>query len=115
MDFFMFPAPVQEEKATRPYFPYMLLTVDTETGMIFGNELLKPEPSMEAMWGSIAGTVAQEFVGVGIVPEEVTVGSELLFQLLQPLAEALRFELEQSQILPNLHPVKEFLLQTIYE
>jgi len=51
----------------------------------------------------------------GIVPEEVTVGSELLFQLLQPLAESLRFELKQPQTLSNLHPVKEFLLQTIYE
>jgi hypothetical protein len=49
------------------------------------------------------------------VPEEISVGSDLLFQLLQPLAELLRFELEQSEILPNLHPVKELLFQTVYE
>jgi len=36
-------------------------------------------------------------------------------QLLQPLAESLRFELKQSQVLPNLHPVKELLFQTVYE
>ncbi len=56
MDFFMFPAPVGEKNA-RPYFPYMLLTVDTQSGMILGNELLKPDPSMEAMWGSIPEAV----------------------------------------------------------
>jgi hypothetical protein len=115
MDFFMFPAPIQEKKEARPFFPYMLLTVDAQSGMVLGNELLKPDPSLEAMWGSIPATVAHQLAGAGIVPEEVTVGSELLFQLLQPLAESLRFKLEQSQILPNLHPVKELLFQAIYE
>ncbi len=114
MDFFMFPAPIQEKKA-RPYFPYMLLTVDTQSGMILGSELLKPDPSPEAMWGSVPATVAHQLAGAGILPEEVTVRSELLFQLLQPLAESLRFKPEHSQILPNLHPVKEYLLQTVYE
>jgi hypothetical protein len=93
----------------------MLLTVDAQSAMILGTELLKPDPSLEAMWGSIPATVAHELAEAGIVPEEVTVGSELLFYLLQPLAESLHFELKQSQILPNLHPVKEFLLQTVYE
>ncbi len=56
------------------------------------------------------------FVSVmGMLGERVTAGSELLFQLLQPLAESLRFKLEHSQVLPNLHPVKEYLLQTVYE
>jgi hypothetical protein len=114
MDFFMFPAPVQEKKA-RPYFPYMLLTVDAQSSMVLGTELLKPDPSLEAMWGSIPASVARQLAAAGIVPEEISVGSDLLFQLLQPLAELLRFELEQSEILPNLHPVKELLFQTVYE
>jgi hypothetical protein len=115
IDFFMFPAPIQEEKKTRPFFPYMLLTVDAQSGMILGNDILTPDPSVQAMWGSIPANVAHQLARVGILPEEVTVGSELLFQLLQPLAESLGFKLEQSQILPNLHPVKELLLQTVYE
>ena len=115
MDFFMFPAPVQEKKEVRPYFPYMLLTLDTQSGAILGHEMLKPDPSPEAMWGSIPETVARQLVRAGLIPEEVTVGSELLFQLLQPLTESLHFELEQSLILPNLHPLKELLIQTVYE
>lgn len=112
MDLFMFPAPVREGEA-RPYFPYMLLTVDTESGMILGNELLKPEPSLEAMWGSVPASAADGLIAVGMVPEKVTVGSELLFELLQPLAESAGFEIEQSQVLPTLHPVKEYLFQSI--
>jgi hypothetical protein len=115
IDFFMFPAPIQEEKKTRPIFPYMLLTVDAQSGMILGNAILTPDPSMEAMWGSIPANVAHQLARAGIMPEDVMVGSELLFQLLQPLAESLGFKLEQSQTLPNLHPVKELLLQTVYE
>ncbi len=115
IDFFMFPAPIQEEKGARPYFPYMMLTVDAQSGVVLGHELLKPDPSLEAMWGSIPVTVARQLAGAEIMPEEVTVGSELLFQLLQPLAAMLRFELQHSQILPTLHPVKELLFQSVYE
>ncbi len=82
MDFFMFPAPVQEKKEVRPYFPYMLLTVDIQSGAILGNEMLKPDTSPEAMWGLIPETVGHQLAGAELVPEEVTVSSGLLFQLL---------------------------------
>jgi len=93
----------------------MLLTVKTQGGAILGHEMLKPDPSSQAMWSLIPETVAHQLAGAGLVPEEVTVGSELLFPLPQPLAESLRFELEQSRILPDLHPLKELLIQTVYE
>ena len=83
VDFFMFPAPVRDE-GDRPYFPHMLLTVDAVSGMILGSELLKPFPSQEAMWGSVPEDLADQLSGVGLLPEKVSVDSELLFQLLEP-------------------------------
>jgi hypothetical protein len=114
IDFFRMPAAVREKKA-RPYFPYMLLMVEAGSGAPLGMDLLKPDPSLEAAWASIPATAADQLVKVGSVPRKVTAGSELLFELLHPLAEALNFELELSPVLPTLHPVKEFLLQTIYD
>ncbi len=93
----------------------MLLAVDVQSGAILGNELLKPDPSPEAMWSSIPASVADQLAEAEIMPEKVTAGSELLFRLLRPLVESLRFKLEHSQILPNLDPVKELLFQSVYE
>jgi len=109
-DFFMFPNPVREEKGARPVFPYMLLTVESRSGFILGTELLSPDPSLEAMWGLIPLNIVRQFARFGIVPGEVTVRSELLFQLLQPLAEELGFRLRQSNRLRSLDAAKESLL-----
>jgi len=89
----------------------MILSVEAQSGMVLGTELLEPTPSLQAMWGSVPLTVAQQLAGLGIVPKEVTVSSGLLFQLLQPLAGTLRFKPELSPFLPRLHPAKESLLE----
>jgi hypothetical protein len=111
MDLFMFPTPIQGERGARPVFPYMLLTVDAGSGMVLGTELLEPVPSLEAMWGSVPLAVARQLAGSGLRPEQVTVGSELLFGLLQPLAESSRFELKRSPFLPALHEAREALFE----
>ncbi len=111
MDLFMFPTPIQGEKGVRPVFPYMLLVVDAGSGMVVGTELLEAAPSLEAMWGSVPLAVARQLTGLALRPEQVTVGSELLFGLLQPLAESARFELKWSPFLPALYEAKEALLE----
>jgi hypothetical protein len=111
MDLFMFLTPIQGEKGARPVFPYMLLTVDAESGMVLGTELLEPDPSLEAMWGSVPLAVTRQLAGLGLRPKEVAVESELLFGLLQPLAESARFELKRSHFLPALHEAKEALFE----
>ena len=107
----MFPAPIQGEKEARPVFPYMLLTVDAGTGMVVGTDLLEPLPSLEAMWSSVPLAVTQQLTGLGLRPERLTVDSELLYGLLQPLAEASRFGLELASFLPALNEAREALLE----
>ena len=111
IDLFMFPAPIQEEKGDRPVFPYMLLVVDAGTGMVVGTDLLEPLPSLEAMWSSVPLAVTQQLTGLGLRPERLTVDSELLYGLLQPLAEASRFGLELASFLPALNEAREALLE----
>ncbi len=112
MDLFMLPTPIMKGK-DRPFFPCMLLAVDTGSGMVIGHDLLTADPSLEAMWASIPQTVIEQFAATAILPERVTVGSEPLYGLLQPLAESLDFELEYSDTLLILDQVREFMLQSI--
>lgn len=112
MDFFMLPTPIMEGK-DRPFFPYMLLTVDASNGMVLGHDLLTADPSLESMWAVIPQTVVEQFAVTEVVPERVTVGSEPLYGLLQPLAESLGFELVYSDTLLLLDQVRDFMLQSI--
>lgn len=110
IDFFILPATVGE-KGDRPCYPYILLVVDAQSGMILGTESLTADPSLEAMHGSIPMKVVDQLSKASIVPKEIRVRSELLFQLLQPLAEQLPFKLTQSPTFQSLDFVKESLLQ----
>jgi hypothetical protein len=114
VDFFMFPAPVQDE-GDRPYFPHMLLVVDAGSGMVLGSDLLTPHPSMEAMWGRVPENLADQLLAMQLAPAKISVDSELLFDLLQPLASEAGFDLELSLSLPSLEPARENLLQTFGE
>ena len=114
VDFFMFPAPVQGE-GDRPYFPHMLLVVDAGSGMVLGSDLDAPHPSLEAMWGRVPENLADQLFGLELAPEKISVDSELLFDLLEPLASEAAFDLELSPALTGLEQARETLLQTFGE
>lgn len=114
VDFFMFPAPVQDE-GDRPYFPHMLLVVEAGSGMVLGSELLAPHPSPEAMLGRVPENLADQLSAVELTPEKISVDSGLLFELLEPLAEEVGFDLELSPSLPGLEAAREVLLRTFGE
>jgi hypothetical protein len=114
MDFFMAPIPVQE-KGERPFFPYVLMIVDGESGAILSQELLQPVPSLEAMWGKIPGKVADRLLALGGVPGQITVRSEFHFQLMQPLADELDLIIDCAPRLPALDLAKAAFLEFISE
>lgn len=110
IDFFMLPATIGE-KGTRGFWAYTLLMVDSKAGLIVGNESLIADPSLEAMWGSIPDKVVHQLSRAGTVPKEIRVRSELLLQLLNPLAVELRLKLKQTRTLQMLSSVREILLR----
>ena len=115
MDFFMLPSPVRE-KGARPYFPYVLMTVEPQSGAVLGAEFLTPEPSLEVMWGLVPKNIVHQLTSMaelGIVPREIRVSSRLLAQLLGPLGEELGFNLKTSRTLQSLDFAKQFLLSRV--
>jgi hypothetical protein len=95
VDFFMFPAPVQDE-GDRPYFPHMLLVVDAGSGMVLGSDLLTPYPSLA--WNRLGKTcsthLANELAGeVSILPESNVSGN--------PHVQVIIFEIRARNDLPS--------------
>jgi hypothetical protein len=108
IDLCIFPAPMRDQ-GDRPYFAYILLIVDVQSGMVLCHEMFQPLPSLEEMWGKVPLTVAQTLASASIVPKEIAVSSELVFQLLQPLAKSLNIKLKTMPFLPMLSQVQEFM------
>ena len=95
IDLFMMLNGIRDKHEERPYFPFMLMLADHDSGFILGNELLKPLPSMEAMWEQIPAQVA-EILAKEFAPKEILIRDDLLAALLQPLAEEVGFKIKKQ-------------------
>ncbi|MEZ4860616.1 MAG: hypothetical protein R3C14_04890 [Caldilineaceae bacterium] len=98
---FLMPAPVQEQ-GERPYFPYNLLFVESESRMVVSTEVLAPLPSLEAMWARVPLTVVQKLLEIGVMPQEIDVSSPQLQHLLGTLQPDLGFQVKRKRRLPAL-------------
>jgi hypothetical protein len=67
------------------------------------------------MWGRVPENLADKLFALELAPEKISVDSELLFELLEPLASEAAFGLELSLALPGLEPARENLLRTFGE
>ncbi|GAB4541495.1 MAG: hypothetical protein Kow0063_32360 [Anaerolineae bacterium] len=111
IDFFTLPTGVVEEKGARPYFPHMLLVVDSGSGFVFSSELLSPEADLAMMWAQIPVTLVYQLARIGAVPRQIRVRSQILAQWLQLLVEELGFQVKVTRRLPALDEAKDFLMR----
>jgi hypothetical protein len=109
VDLFLLPGGFRDRPG-RPYFAYMLLTVEAGSGFVLGSELLTVETTLEDMWGQVPLRALKQMARYGAIPRQVTVRTTILWQLMQPLAEELGFRVELAAPLPSLDEVKSFLL-----
>jgi hypothetical protein len=109
IDFSLFPIRI-EERGARPYPPYMLLVVDSGSGMILGTELLGPELGLAEMWGSVPVKVVYQIGRMGVLPRRINARSPKLLALLRLLAEELGIEVEVEHRLPDLERAQEALM-----
>jgi len=110
IDFFMLQARIQENRNERPVVPYVLLYVDAQSGVVLDVELLDPRPTLESMWAMLPVRVVRQLVKLRLRPAVIRVRSELLQQMLAPVAEVLGFKLIRRSHLRMLDPAKASLL-----
>ncbi len=101
---------VVEEKGINPYYSYLLMIIDPESGMIIGNEILIPVPSLEEMWKTVPQHLVNTLIRTGNRPKELHVQSELIAGLIEQLAGDLGIDLQLKDRLKALESAKkEFL------
>jgi hypothetical protein len=110
IDLFVMPTPIGK-KGERPSVAYALMVVDSASGMLLMNDVLTPDPTLEAMWGQIPARLVNRFVTLKIAPSHVSIRSRLLFDLLPHLAARLGFQIRRVARLPQLDEAKEALFQ----
>jgi hypothetical protein len=89
MDFSLAPTPVQDKKGERPYYPYLTMTVDHDSGFIFGTDLVSPENYLEEFPERFLALVER----LKKLPTEVWVKREDAYDLLEPITSRLGIEL----------------------
>lgn len=106
----LLPTPVREKKE-RPFFPYLLLMVDAQTGMILAVEMMEPSPSLAAMRAKLPLKVAAHLPNFGSLPRMIAVRTETTASLLSPLAAELGIQIKVSRRLPGLDQALESMTE----
>lgn len=101
---FMIPTPIFE-KGTRPYFPYVLLLVDTKTAAVIGWNMLLPLPSLDAMWTQLPNEVLSAFIQWGEVPKKLHHTTEHMGRYLALIGSQLKISLHLVEEAPVLQEV----------
>ena len=101
---------MKEDGHDRPVFPYNLLAVEPESGLVLGSRLLLPIPSLEDMRLSIPTELLSLLADFETKPKTILVQSEQLFSIIEPLVEDMGITLGLSPYLPALEEAKAALL-----
>jgi hypothetical protein len=106
----MLPTPVREKKE-RPFFPYMLMLAEAQSGMILGNDMLQPLPSLDAMRAELPVKVAEHLLRLGVKPLKINVRTETTAKSLAPMAEELGIRIKLSPKLPAIDAALNFFME----
>jgi len=95
------PEPVQERKGQRPYFPWIMLVVESSEGFIVGHELLAPLPTLDAVYSRAGGALLEVLASQEIRPAEVFVRTERVAALFRAVCGKLGAKLTVRPSLPR--------------
>lgn len=110
IDFFMTPSAVKE-KGSNPYYPYILLIIESDSGMIVGNHVLTPVPSLESMWKKIPNYVIETMIRLNLVPGRILISSELLESILFVFEDIFDIPVEFVEDSPNINEARDSFMK----
>ena len=108
-DLVMLPTPVKE-KGKKGYFPYILLLVEKQNGMVPGMAMLTPHPDLHTMYESIPQKMLEEIAKLEFRPKKIEIRSEQLFMLLEKVLKEAYCNPELVSQMPQLDEAVESLL-----
>ena len=96
------PWPIDERQDQRPYFPWIMLVVESAQGVIVGHELLAPLPTLDAVYSRAAGVLLDLLGKNEIRPAEILVRTDRVAALFSQLCTELGIALTVRPRLPQL-------------
>ncbi len=106
VDLFHAPTPVVD-KNKRPFFPKMLMISETNSRFILGFEITKPQKEPSKTQAEILDNIIKIWSNHKVLPREIRVSSDLLFNLLKGLTQQLNVKLRQTKNLIAISEAKE--------
>ena len=94
-------SPIEERKGQRPYFPWIMLIVEAESGHIVGHELLAPVPTLDAVYSRAPQALLEALAKHEIRPGEIYVRTERLAALFRPVCAKMGTRLTVRPSLPR--------------
>ena len=101
VDFFQFPAPIQE--GGRPFFPFCLLIVDQDSGFVFGTHLESKDRHRPEFLNQMLKVIEE----TAHLPQEIWVKREEVFQLFEVLVSRLGLKMKQVKRLKQVENAKK--------
>ncbi|HQL87287.1 MAG: hypothetical protein GX574_16380 [Lentisphaerae bacterium] len=93
VDIRLMPDPVQERSGERPFFPFIMLAVEQASGFIVGHEVMRPKPTLDAVYQRAAGELLGMLAKQEERPGKIYVRTEKMASLLRSLCEKLDIRL----------------------
>ncbi|MGI8654700.1 MAG: DUF7309 domain-containing protein [Pyrinomonadaceae bacterium] len=106
VDLFHAPTPVAD-KNKRPFFPKMLMISETNSRFILGFEITKPQKEPSKTQAEILNNIIKIWSNHKVLPREIRVSSDLLFNLLKGFTQQLNVKLRQTNNLIAISEAKE--------
>ena len=113
IDLVMLLSPVEGRRGKRPYFPFTLLIVDADSGMILSHDLLSPLPSLDDMYRKVPQKVIDLLLSNNMLPYEIHTQSHVLTTLLSPLFEELDTPVVERPSLPMVNEAKAAMFKHV--
>ncbi len=111
IDLFMLMSPVYEKRILRPFFPFALLIVDADSGMVLSHDMLDPLPTIEDMYAQVPQKVINLLLKNKMQPYEIHTQTPLVTAVLEPVFSELDVPVQERPFLPMLNEAKAGLLQ----
>lgn len=107
IDFFYFTQPVKDKTDERPYYPYAVLWLDSDADYILNYSLARPRKALSELPNQFMKTVKN----LKILPKEIKVKKEEIYNLLKPLTSMLGIKLNIVDRLRSLENAKAEMLE----
>ena len=112
IDLFMFHNRIVEPKGKQPYFPFILMIVECDSGVVLAHKLLSPLPSLDKMYGKIPQIVIDLLLDNKILPYEILTQTHEVTVVLSTAFNKSETPIIQQNSLPMMNEAKTSMLES---